>query len=119
MVSKKTGAHLKFIDMGSKVTGVEILGDPEKPEHDEFRVCFPGGSVSIMRTSDGSYWIHTLANLPDNSHGERNDDRPIGRVIETRANATGHFFPRTPAELAAVLESTGLYQLSVRIGVRK
>lgn len=55
----KTGGHLKIVKMGSNVQGVRLEGNPAKPEYDEFRVCFPGGDISVTRCTDGgAYWAH-------------------------------------------------------------
>ena len=53
-----TGSHLKIQSFGSHVLGVQLEGNPRKPEPDEFRVMFPGGDVSVVRCTDGSYWAH-------------------------------------------------------------
>lgn len=57
----KTGAHLKIESFGSNALGVKLLGNPQKPEPDSFRVEFPGGVVDLERCVDGSYWVHIIA----------------------------------------------------------
>lgn len=61
----KTGSHLQIQQMGDAVQGVVLKGDPKQPEHAEFRVVFPGGSVSVDRCTDGSYWAHVTV---DHAH---------------------------------------------------
>lgn len=53
-----TGSHLKIVKMGDAVQGVVLEGNRKNPEYDEFRVVFPGGSVSITRCTDETYWAH-------------------------------------------------------------
>jgi hypothetical protein len=114
----KTGAHLRIREFGDNVLGVELEGNPRKPEPIEFRVIFPGGVVEIARCSDGTYWAHIARFLSDRADGGRCDERPIGTILEARADATGHHAPQTREELATVLESDGLHHVAVRIGVR-
>ena len=40
-----TGSHIKVTKLGDNVHGVELRGDRALPEHDEFRLLFPGGDV--------------------------------------------------------------------------
>ena len=61
----KTGAHLKVEQFGDNCMGVELLGNPKKPEPDMFLVRFPGGHVEISRTSDNDYWAHVVSYLKD------------------------------------------------------
>ena len=61
----KTGEHLKIEQMGDSVQGVRLLGDPKKPEHEEFRIVFPGGHASVVRCTDGTYWVHAFADHKD------------------------------------------------------
>ena len=48
---------------------IELKGDPRKPESAEHIIIFPGGSISVCRTSDNEYWAHIHVNkkqvIPD------------------------------------------------------
>ena len=61
----KTNAHIRIEQMGESVQGVRLLGDPRKPEHEEFRIVFPGGHASVVRCTDGTYWVHAFADHKD------------------------------------------------------
>lgn len=61
----KTNSHIRIEQMGESVQGVRLLGDPRKPEHEEFRIVFPGGHASVVRCTDGSYWVHAFADHKD------------------------------------------------------
>lgn len=67
----KTGKHLKIVNFGTNVLGVELLGKAEYPEPDTFLVKTPVGIVEISRCTDGSYWFHvTTRKHPET--GEKN-----------------------------------------------
>lgn len=42
-----------------------LNGDPENPESAEYSIEFPGGSISVCRTSDNKYWAHVYVNDQD------------------------------------------------------
>jgi hypothetical protein len=56
----KTNSHIKIEQMGQSVQGITLLGDHKKPEFEEFRIVFPGGHASVVRCTDGSYWVHAF-----------------------------------------------------------
>jgi hypothetical protein len=37
---------------------IHIEGDRRRPEPSTAVITFPGGSVEVCRTSDGTYWVH-------------------------------------------------------------
>lgn len=39
-----------------------LEGNPKKPESAEHHIVFPGGSISVCRTSDNEYWAHVKVN---------------------------------------------------------
>ncbi len=42
---------------------IEVFGDKHtKPEPEQHRISFPGGEISVERTSDGEYWAHIHVN---------------------------------------------------------
>lgn len=82
----KTDRHLKIQEMGDAVLGVRLEGDVKKPEPVHFRVCFPGGDVDGVRTTDNDYWVHVRVNTPWNqlAPGEG-----LAKIIDARLDITG------------------------------
>ena len=52
------GSHLKIKRQGDDAMGVTLHGDRKRPEPTYFRIAFPGGEVTVARTSDDGYWVH-------------------------------------------------------------
>ncbi len=102
--------------MGDAVLGVRLHGDPRRPEPDSFRVHFPGGVVDLERCTDGSYWVHVIADLkqvvedregPQEEHG-----RPYSKITEARLHST----EKSTAKMdLGDFESPGLYDVALRV----
>jgi hypothetical protein len=84
----KTGAHLKIVPLGSQSLGVNLDGDPRRPEPMYFFVRFPGGLVEIARCDAGTYWVHTSVNRPDDCIGCESVRRG-GEVVDGRMDVAG------------------------------
>jgi len=60
-----------------------IKGDKRNPEPDEHIIKFPGGSISVIRTTNNEYWAHV-----DVHKGRVNEDllreSKIGHVVDSR-----------------------------------
>lgn len=41
---------------------IELKGNPKNPESAEHIIIFPGGSISVTRTTDNQYWAHITVN---------------------------------------------------------
>lgn len=41
---------------------IVLKGNPKNPESAEHIIYFPGGSISVCRTSDNQYWAHINVN---------------------------------------------------------
>jgi len=102
-----TGSHLKVKKFGTNTLGIELEGNPKKPEPDNFAVKFKGGEVQIVRTEDGDYWIHVIAYASDSSYFQRCDDRELGAITDSRANV----LPRS--------EGGMISNISVRISTKQ
>lgn len=72
---------MKIRRMGDMVLGVELEGNPKKPEPEHFRVMFPGGEVDLARLDDGSYWVHLRVNRPDDGW---DPDRVFAKITDAR-----------------------------------
>lgn len=110
----KTGSHLKIRPFGDNVLGVELEGNPRKPEPVSFRVKFPGGEVDIERCENGSYWVHTLINEPQTTvdrygPGEVED---LARVSEARLHISGK---HTSEVDFGDFENPGLYDVALHV----
>lgn len=77
----QTGKHLKIKSMGNAALGVELEGNPQKPEPIHFRVVLPFGDVDIVRTTDNDYWVHVRTDHPDDGWSP---DRNFGKFIDAR-----------------------------------
>lgn len=109
-----TGAHLKVRRMGDDVLGVELEGNPKKPEPDHFRVVFPGGDVDIARHSDGSYWIHVAVNRP--GRGLYDPEAPTGQLLDGRVDVEGKSASETSA---GDLSNPAAYHVAVRVAAKR
>ena len=104
-----TGSHLKIMSMGDNVMGVELLGDPKRPEPIHFRVMFPGGDIDIVRTTDNEYWAHIRVNRKADGW---DPDRQMGRLVDARLDSLSkHASEMNPGDFA----DPDLYHLAVRI----
>lgn len=66
---------------------ITLQGDPRKPESAEHIIIFPGGSISVCRTSNNEYWAHIQVNK-----GQIIDDTieasSAGLIIDSRLDYT-------------------------------
>jgi hypothetical protein len=67
----KTGAHLRIQNFGTNCQGVELFGDPKRPEPLTFLVKLPTAEVEISRTTDGRYWVHITKTVNEENHSIR------------------------------------------------
>ena len=105
----KAGSHLKIKSFGDAALGVELEGNPQKPEPIHFRAKLPFGDVDIVRCSDNSYWVHTRIN----SHGDgQAPDRRMGKFINGRLDIIGK---HTSDVDAGDFKNPKLYHVAVRI----
>lgn len=105
----KTGSHLKIRPMGDSVLGVELEGNPKRPEPIHFRVVFPGGDVDVVRTTDGDYWVHVRTDIPEH----RIDfEGPTARIVNARLDIHGQSVSEVNI---GDFNSPGLYHVAFRI----
>jgi len=57
------GATAKIINLPKLLSKSTILqGNPSIPESAEHIIVFPGGSLSVCRTTKNEYWVHIEVN---------------------------------------------------------
>src|SRR5690348_10086171 len=78
--------RLSVETMGDEVQGVRLKGDRRNPEPTYFRVCFPGGDVDVVRTTDDEYWVHVRVNVPGRMVTE---DGVVGKLVDARLDIDG------------------------------
>jgi hypothetical protein len=87
---------------------IELKGDRGKPESAEHIIVFPGGSISVVRTSNNEYWAHIEVNHPGQGSliDEAVRESKYGVVVDGRVD-----------RLRAVedLDTTGLQHIAIRI----
>jgi len=44
--------------MGATAKVIKLTGNPKNQESAEHIIIFPGGSISVMRTTQNEYWAH-------------------------------------------------------------
>ena len=97
--------------MNSKVILIE--GNKyKKPEPDEHIIKFPGGSISVTRTSDNTYWAHIEVNQEEIDEDTHRESK-AGQIIETRLD-----YRRTDESLGrtdTVFDTKNLNHVGVRI----
>ncbi len=87
--------------MAATAKVIQLKGDPRNPESAEHIIEFPGGAISVCRTSDNKYWAHihvhsgeTVEDIPHMSKQGKIEkiriDTPNGvKVLDIRE--TDHF----------------------------
>lgn len=66
---------------------IELKGNPKNPESAEHIIIFPGGSISVCRTSNNEYWAHMEVNTDEVIPDTVRQSKP-GRVVDTRIDRT-------------------------------
>ncbi len=107
------GKHLKIKRLGDAVLGVQLLGDPKKPEPIHFRIYLPFGDVDITRTKDNDYWIHISRN---GEIAAQNEGKLEGRFIDARLYLNDK---HAGQEDIGDFNDPALYHLAVRLGPKE
>ncbi len=110
-----TGKHLKIKKMGSAVLGVELEGNPNKPEPIHFRVVFPFGDVDIVRTSNDEYWVHVRTNNKKDGMFISGETAP-GKFVDARIDMHGKPVHKTDK---GDFGHPDMYHLAVRVAPNK
>lgn len=59
------GETAKTFIMGNSPKMIVLKGEKKNPESAEHHIEFPGGSISVCRTSTGEYWAHIAVYTKD------------------------------------------------------
>jgi hypothetical protein len=99
--------------MAATAKVIKLKGDKRNPESAEHIIVFPGGSISVARTSNDEYWAHIEVNHPEMGQliEESERESKYGEAILARADRVGVEAPET-------LDVEDLYHLAVRIKTR-
>ena len=76
--------------MGATAKVIKLSGDPKSPESAEHIIEFPGGSISVCRTSNNEYWAHIYVNdqqIIDDTHMHSK----LGKIEQIRDSEDNHF----------------------------
>lgn len=73
--------------MGRKANVIKLTGDIKNQETSETIIQFPGGSISVCRTTNNEYWAHIEVNhgqvIPDTGRSSK-----AGEIISSRLDYT-------------------------------
>ena len=90
---------------------IELKGDPKKPESAEHIIKFPGGSISVCRTSNNEYWMHMEVNNQET--GESLRQSLLGEVVTIRLD-----YARPGCGVETIKNTEGLNHVAVRVKVK-
>jgi len=86
-----------------------LKGDPKNPESAENIIIFPGGSISVCRTSNNEYWAHISVNKGIPGSDSIRESR-TGVIVDTRCD---YELPRR--DISSVPHEKELQHVAVRI----
>ena len=102
---------LSVSNFGTDVAGIRLYGDKTRAlEPSEVRIAFPGGDVTVARTTAGDYWVHVRVNKDDDVIAD--EDLVVGHVTDGRFDIEG--MSVTDADTGD-LAHPDLYHLAVRV----
>jgi len=82
--------------MAATAKVIELKGDPKRPESAEHIIIFPGGSISVCRTSNNEYWAHIEVNKDKILIDEAVRESAFGEIIDSRVDFPGGFVYEIP-----------------------
>ena len=98
--------------MGKKANIIKLTGDKKNQETAESIIVFPGGSISVCRTTDNKYWAHIEIN-----HGQVIKDTTreskSGEIISARLDYTN------PPSNIRTIETEKLNHIAVLIRTKE
>jgi hypothetical protein len=97
--------------MSATAKVIELKGDSRKPESAEHIIIFPGGSISVCRTSNNEYWAHIEVNKDEVLIDEAVRESAVGEIVDSRMDFPGGHVYDLP-------EIKGAMHIAVRIRTR-
>ena len=82
--------------MAATAKVIELKGNPKSPESAEHIIIFPGGSISVCRTSNNEYWAHVEVNKDKVLIDEAVRESAFGEIIDSRVDFPGGFVYEIP-----------------------
>lgn len=95
--------------MSATAKVIELKGDPKNPESAEHLIIFPGGSISVFRTSNNEYWAHIEVNR-EQVLSEAVRMSAMGEIISTRID-----YDRPPGCIKHLEDMEDVQHVAVRI----
>ena len=89
---------------------IEIKGNPKNPESAEHIIKFPGGSISVCRTTNNEYWVHMEVN--DIEIGESIRQSVLGEIV------TGRLDYRRPGSSVEKIDIKDLNHVAIRVKMK-
>ena len=85
---------------------IELKGSPNNPESAEHIIIFPGGSISVCRTSNNDYWAHIEINNKE-VVSETVRQSVLGKIVKTRLDY--------PNDIKEIKNLKNLNHIAIRI----
>jgi hypothetical protein len=95
--------------MAATVKKIVLKGDPKKPESAEHIIEFPGGSISVCRTTNNEYWAHIEVNKDEVIPGTGRTDA-FGEIVKGRLDYDG-----SPGGVKEIKNLNKLRHIAIRI----
>jgi len=97
--------------MAATAKVIELKGNPSNPESAEHIIKFPGGSISVCRTTNNEYWAHIEVN--DAQIDETVRGSMLGEISRARLD-----YRRPPGEIKTIGDIKDLNHIAVRIRIK-
>jgi hypothetical protein len=102
---------LPVINFGTDVQGFELYGNPQRQvEPSEVRITFPGGDVTVARTTNNDYWVHVRVNTDTDDTWVAGE--AVGHITDARLDSTNR---HTSEANVGDFADPNLYHLAVRV----
>jgi hypothetical protein len=88
---------------------IKLKGNPKNPEAAEHIIIFPGGSISVCRTSENNYWAHIEVNQDEIIHDIPSKSKS-GRVVGSRLD-----YNHPPGDIREIEDMKDLCHIAVQI----
>ena len=96
--------------MAATAKVILLKGDKSTLESQEHIIKFPGGSISVCRTSSDEYWAHIEVNRGEVLEGDSFRESKAGEIVEGRMD-----YNRPPGQVNKIQDLAELQHIAVRI----